>query len=217
MLDTLRKKNPGIRMYSVLDEEFRTFGRVIKNIDTKEIVKAGKLIEKPETGVRYLPSEESFEKLDIAEQIRTEVFGTLPTETGYCWGYSSFLNATEWHTSSEINIAVTPMVLLLGHLWEIEDGKSDSSKFTAFYVPEGVMIEVYATTTHYCPCQVQDDGFGCVVVLPKGTNTQLEVRPEDKLITAKNKWVIAHVDNKPMIGRGVTPGISGTNIEIRWR
>ncbi len=203
-------------MYSVLDEEFRKFGRVIKNIDTKEIVKAGKLIEKPETEVRYLPSEESFEKLAIAERIRTEVFGTLPTETGYCWGHSSFLNATEWHTSSEINIAVTPIVLLLGHLWEIEDGKTDSTKFTAFYVPEGVMIEVYATTTHYCPCQVQDDGFGCVVVLPKGTNTQLEARPEDKLIVAKNKWAIAHVDNKPMIERGVTPGIGGTNIEIRY-
>lgn len=216
MLDYLRKKNPGLKMYSVLDEEFCKFGRVIKNIDATEIVNVGKTIENPEIDVRYLPSEEKFEVLDIAEQIRTEVFGTLPTEIGYCWGHSSFLNATEWHTSSEINIAVTPIVLMLGHLWDIKDGKTDSSNFTAFYVPEGTIIEVYATTTHYCPCQVQDEGFGCVVVLPEGTNTQLEIRPEDKLISAKNKWVIAHNDNAAMIARGITPGISGENIAIKY-
>lgn len=216
MLENLRKKNPDIKIYSVLDEEFNSFGRVIKNIDVEEIIETAKQIEYPESGVRYLPSEESFEKLQIAEQLRTEIFGTLPTETGYCWGHSSFLNATEWHTSSEINIAVTPLVLILGHLWDIKDGETDSSKFTAFYVPQGVIIEVYATTTHYCPCQVSDDGFRCVVVLPEGTNTQLEVRPDDKLITAKNKWVIAHKQNEAMIARGVIPGIGGVNIEIKY-
>ena len=216
MLENLRKKNSDIKIYSVFDEEFNTFGRVIKNINVDEILKTAKEIEYPETGVRYLPTEESFEKLQIAEQLRTEVFGTLPTEIGYCWGHTSFLNATEWHTSSEINIAVTPIVLILGHLWDIKDCETDSSKFTVFYVPQGVIIEVYATTTHYCPCQVSDDGFRCVVVLPEGTNTQLEVCPEDKLITAKNKWVIAHKDNKAMIARGVIPGISGANIEIKY-
>ena len=216
MLEILKKKNPELEVYSVFDEEFKSFGRVIENINTDEIVKTAEQIEYPETGVRYLPSEESFEKLTIAEQICTELFGTLPTQTGYCWGHNSYLNATEWHTSSEINIAVTPIVLILGHVWDINDGKTDSSKFTVFYVPQGVMIEVYATSTHYCPCQVQDDGFGCVVVLPKGTNTQLEVCPEDKLITAKNKWVIAHNDNEAMAARGVVRGISGENIKIEY-
>ena len=216
MLDRIKEKNPGIKMYSVLDKEFCSFGRVIPNMNTDEIVRAAKGIENPETGVRYVPSEKRFEELAIAEQIQNKLFGTLPTEIGYCWGYSHFLNATEWHTSSEINIAVTPIVLLLGHLWEIEDNKTDSCKFTAFYVPEGVIIEVYATTTHYCPCQVQDGGFGCVVALPKGTNTQLEVKTEDKLMTAKNKWVIAHNDNQAMIARGVIPGISGKNFEIHY-
>lgn len=216
MLDRLKEKNPDIKMYSVLDEEFRTFGRIIKDVDTREILKVAKQIELQEVGVRYLASEENFEKLAIAEEIRNEVFGTLPTEIGYCWGHSSFLNATEWHTSSEINIAVTPIVLFLGHLWEIEDGKTDASKFTAFFVPEGVAIEVYATTTHYCPCQVQDEGFGCVVVLPKETNTQLEVQTKDKLMTAKNKWVVAHNDNHAMIARGITAGISGENLELKY-
>lgn len=216
MLDHLRKKNPGLKMYSVLDPEFCQFGRVIPNIDAAEIIAIGKKFENPKTGIQYLPSEEKLEALAVAKQIRTEIFGTLPTETGYCWGHNSLLNATEWHTSSEINIAVTPLVLLLGHLWDIKDGRTDSSRFTAFYVPEGTVLEVYATTTHYCPCQVQEEGFGWAVVLPEGTNTPLEIQPEDRLIVAKNKWVIAHDDNAAMIESGITPGISGTNIEIKY-
>lgn len=216
MLEILKKNNPGIKLYSVYDEEFRKFGRVIEGIDTDEIVNVAECIENPEVGVRYLPTEEKFENLAIARQLEAEVFGTLPSEIGYCWGHNSFLNATEWHSSSEVNIAVTPLVLFLSHLWDIKDGKTDSEKFTAFYVPAGAVVEVYATTTHYCPCQVRDEGFGCVVVLPEGTNTSLEVKTSNKFMTAKNKWVIAHNDNKPMIERGVIPGIGGTNFEIKY-
>src|SRR5699024_12860421 len=43
----------------------------------------------------------------------------------------------------------------------------------AFLVPAGTMIEVYATTLHYAPCSAQEKGFRCVVILPKGTNTEL--------------------------------------------
>lgn len=214
MLNRLKEKNSGMKIYSVLDKEFGTFGRVIPNMNTEEILKVAKGIRNPESGVKYVPSEEQFEELAIAEQIQNELFGTIPTEVGYCWGYSHFLNATEWHTSSEINIAITPLVLILGHLWEIEDNRTDSGKFTAFYVPEGTVIEIYATTTHYCPCQVQDGGFGCVVALPKGTNTPLEMKVENSLMTAKNKWLIAHDNNSAMIARGVMPGISGENFEI---
>ncbi len=99
-------------------------------------------------GVCYTPSEEKFEKLAIAEEITNEIFGTLPTQIGYCYGHSNYLNATEWHTSSEVNIAVTDLVLILGHIWDIKDGKIDSSQFKAFYVPEGTAIEVYSTSLH---------------------------------------------------------------------
>lgn len=216
MLENLKRKNKDFNVYSVYDSEFKSFGRIIGGIDASEIVKVGKEIKNPETGVRYVASEEKFECLKIAEQLKNEVFGTLPTEIGYCHGHNSFLNATEWHTSSEINIAVTPLVLFLGHLWDIEGGKTDSSKFIAFYVPEGTVIEVYATSTHYCPCSVADSGFGCVVALPLGTNTALEFQPQDRFMTAKNKWVIAHNDNAAMLARGVAAGIGGKNLELKY-
>ncbi len=215
MLKILKEKNPDIKFYSVLDDAFRTYGRVITNLDTADFVSAGKQLEIPEN-VCYRPSMEEFESLDGAGVIENEIFGTLSTEIGCCWGHSSFLNATEWHTSCEINIAVTPFVLLLGHIWDIVDNTIDASKFTAFYVPTGVALECYATTLHYCPCQVSDDGFICVVALPVGTNTALETTLSDKNITAKNKWQLCHFENEAAIARGVKPGISGVNYQIKY-
>lgn len=214
MLELLRNNNPDIQFYSVLDSEFKSYGRVL-NMDTSDFVEAGKKLEMPEK-VNYRPSIPELEALAGAATVRNEIFGTLPTETGCCWGHSSFLNATEWHTSSEINIAVTPLVLLLAHVWDIENDTIDSSRFTAFYVPEGVAIECYATTLHYCPCQVSDNGFICVVVLPEGTNTALETKTAEKKITAKNKWQLCHYENKAAIDRGVMPGISGVNYKINY-
>lgn len=214
MLSKLKEHNKDIPFFSVYDSEFKTFGRILK-LDTDEIIKVAEQFEMPEA-VNYMPSTKEFESLVIAKEICNEIFGTLPTEVGYCYGHSRMLNATEWHTSSEINIAVTDMVLILGHLWDIEDEKIDSSLFKAFFVPKGTAIEVYATSLHYCPCQVSDNGFRCVVALPRDTNTALETRMKDKKITAENKWLIAHVDNQAKIKQGAVAGITGINYEIKY-
>ena len=141
MLEKLKKLNPEIELYDVSGKEFATFGRIITSLDATEIIETAKKIANPDTGSSYLPTCEDFEILDIANKIENECFGTLPTQIGYCWGHNNFLNATEWHTSSEINIAVTPLVLILGHIWDIKDDKIDSSKFKAFYVPKGTVID----------------------------------------------------------------------------
>ena len=125
MLDNLKLKNPDIKLYSVNSEEFKTFGRVITGLDTSEIIKAAEKISRPAEGSAYTPSEESFEKLSIAKETENKFFGTLPAQIGYCHGHNSLLNAAEWHMSSEINIAVTPLVLILGHIWDIKSGKTD--------------------------------------------------------------------------------------------
>ena len=216
MLEYLKKLNPGVQIYSVNESEFQTFGRVINDLDTQEIIAAAEKIANPETGSLYTPSEDSFEKLKIAAQIKNEYFGTLPTQIGYCYGHNNLLNAAEWHTSSEINIAVTPLVLILGHVWDITDGKIDSSDFKAFFVPKGTVIEVYSTSLHFCPCEVEKGGFGCVVGLPLDTNTPLDETPENPLLFRKNKWIIAHEENTPLIDRGVVSGITGTNFEIKY-
>lgn len=78
------------------------------------------------------------------------------------------------------------------------------------------MVEIFATSLHFCPCEVDKNGFGCVVALPKGTNIPLEEKAENPLLFRKNKWLIAHEENEGLIGRGAVPGITGPNYEIKY-
>ena len=125
------------------------------------------------------------------------------------------LNALEWHKCSEINIAVTDLILLLGDVRDIEDGnRYDSAHVQAFKLLKGEAIEVYSTTLHFCPIETTKNGFGCVVGLMKGTNTELDYTPDDKRLYRKNKWLIAHNDNIALINKGAIGGIYGINYEI---
>ena len=213
MLDKLKKIND-IEIISVFDPEFDSYGRVLE-MDTQEIIKAAEKFDMPRD-VIYMPSTPEFESLPISKTIKNELFGTLPTQIGYCYGHNTALNAAEWHTSSEVNIAATDLVIIIGHRWDVKDDRIDSSKFKGFFVPEGTAIEVFATTLHYCPCQVSDDGFRWVVALPEDTNTELETSVLDKRMIAKNKWLIAHVDNEKEIKSGAVAGVVGVNYKINY-
>lgn len=216
MLQKLQEKNPHLPIYSVESEEFKRFGKVLHGFDTKEIVSVAKKIEPPENGSSYLASVDDFETLDIAYDMEVLCYGALPIQVGYCWGQNSNMNAMEWHAANEVNIAVTDLILILGHVWDLNGGRIDSSKFKVFYLPAGTVAEIYASSLHFCPCQVEKGGFGCVVALPQGTNTNLEEKTKDPLLFRKNKWIIAHEENCALIDRGVMPGITGENIKIQY-
>lgn len=214
-LERLVALNTDIPFYSVNSHEFCDYGRVL-DLDTEEIVSAGLKVEMPLEGAKYDASFDPFETLDIASAIKNKCFGQLDIQLGYCRGHANFMNAWEWHTSSEINVAVTDLVLILGKLTDMKEHHIDSSTAKAFLLKKGETVEIYATTLHFCPCEVSKDGFGCVVALPKGTNTPLDTTAEDKKLTHKNKWLIAHCDNEKMLASGRVAGISGKNFEIKY-
>lgn len=167
--------------------------------------------------VIYVPSVEEMENLSEATAFKNRIYGGLPIQVGYCNGNNHKLNALEYHRNSEINIAVTNMVLLLGWLWDVEkDYTYDTSKVEAFFVPAGTVVEMYGTTLHYAPCNDGENGFKCVVILPKGTNTDIDFpltkEGEDALMTAKNKWLIAHEEAGI---EGAFNGLRGENLTIR--
>ena len=87
-------------------------------------------------------------------------------------------------------------------------------------MPKGTTIEVYATSLHFCPCQVSDEGFCSIVVLPRGTNHPLtQEKPQGgdgRLLWAQDKWLIAHPDNKSVVERGAYPGLHGENFDIKY-
>ena len=204
-----------MKIQKVTDPAFRKYGQVLEGYDFTGLIKEMKHTPVPED-VIYVPSVEELEALDIMKDLQNKGSGGLPVQIGYCNGHNKKLNAVEYHRNSEINVAVTDLVLLIGHQQDIEpDHTYDTSKIEAFLVPAGTGIEVYATTLHYAPCHVNEGGFQCVVVLPKGTNTDLtfqtEKTGEDSLMTAKNKWLIAHEDAKIA---GAFNGLKGENITI---
>ena len=205
-----------MKIQKVTDPAFRKYGQVLEGYDFTGLIKEMKHTPVPED-VIYVPSVEELEALDIMKDLQNKGYGGLPVQIGYCNGHNKKLNAVEYHRNSEINVAVTDLVLLIGHQQDIEpDHTYDTSKIEAFLVPAGTGIEVYATTLHYAPCHVNEGGFQCVVVLPKGTNTDLtfqtEKTGEDSLMTAKNKWLIAHAEG------GQDPaafiGLVGKNLNI---
>ena len=215
MLEILKEKNPEIEIYSIRDNEFRKYGNVL-DIDTDEIVSACNKLKKPSSKSEYMASVESLEKLKMSENLREIMFGGCPAQIGITHGYNNFMNGLEYHRCSEINIAATPLVLILGLQYDMDGYEYDSSKMKAFYLEKGDAVEVYATSLHFCPCQVGDDGFSCVVVLPKDTNTLLDRPSSDRLLFKKNKWIICHDENQELIDRGIYPGIHGKNYEIKY-
>lgn len=212
-LEKLRALNPDIKIYTIHDKEFIPYGTPITDVDTSEIVEAGEKLLLA-GGAGYKASTPEFEALEIHNIIRDRFFGQMPTQTGFVWGKNCRMNALEWHKNSEINIAIDDIVLLLGQLDEIVDGKYHSDKVKAFYLEKGEMAEVYATSLHFTPCAVKKSGMGAVVGLPLGTNTALTAPSSDRFLRNKNKWLICHVDNKAMTEKGVEGNIEGVNIEL---
>ncbi|MDD2978566.1 MAG: DUF4867 family protein [Hespellia sp.] len=204
-----------MEIQNVADAGFRKYGKVLKGYDCTRLIKEMEHTPLPED-VIYVPSVEELEALEIAEEFKNRAYGGLPIQIGYCNGNNHALNALEYHRSSEINVAVTDLILLIGAQQDIsEDFQYDTAKVEAFKVPAGTAIEVYATTLHYAPCNAVEKGFQCVVVLPKDTNTdltfELKGEDDDPLLTAKNKWLLAHPDAKI---DGAVNGLVGENVTL---
>lgn len=199
----------------VTDVSFLPYGKVLTGYDVAPIIKVMENTPLPEDDVIYVPSLKELEELEISQKLCREAYVELPIEVGYCNGNNNKLNAVEYHRSSEVDIAVNDLILLLGRQQDIEnDFTYDTSKIEAFFVPAGTVVELYATTLHYAPCGSEGKNFRCVIVLPKGTNLELDEEHkdnEDKLITAKNKWLIAHKDAGI---EGAFCGLKGENITI---
>ena len=192
-----------MKIQKVTDPAFRRYGKVLEGYNFGPLLKEMKHTPVPEDVV-YVPSAEELEALDVEKELKNRAFGGLP------------VHALEYHRNSEINVTVTDLVLLIGHQQDIEEDLTyDTSKVEAFLVPAGTGIEVYATTLHYAPCHVNESGFQCVVVLPRGTNTEIDFPMsedgEDGLMTARNKWLIAHEDAKI---EGAFNGLKGENITL---
>jgi len=221
MLKHLNEVND-VKILSVNDPEFAPFGRVITGYDFSELIKyMEEQTAIPENGNVYVASVPEMEAIPVVEKIQNGFYGEMPIQVGYCNGRNTTYNGFEYHKGSEINVAITDFMLVLGHSWEIKDNTYKVEDARVFFVEKGTAIEMYQTTLHLSPCRVTDEGFKDIVVLPRGTNTPLEhkgeaLEPEAKLLLQKNKWVIAHPEREPLIKQGAVPGLLGENKELHY-
>ena len=218
MLTMLREKNPELRLFSVLDPEFRRYGRVL-NGETKELAAALEATPIPDEGNRYVASQASLEAVDLMPGLRRAVFGEMPIQAGYCNGNGYQLNAMEYHKCSEINFTTTGLVLLLALPEQLDDGKLNSADVVGFYLPAGVLVEIFPMVLHFAPCRVAESGFRCLVVLEQGTNAALPsvdtaAPGEEKLLWMRNKWMTCHPDS-PQKEKGAFVGIRGENLALK--
>ena len=173
-----------MQIKSITDEAFKKYGRVLK-IEVPDLLE--RLAKTPVTdGVEYVASAPELEACSEREAIQNSIYGGMPIQIGYCNGTNHTLNAVEYHRDSA--------------------------------APAGAVVELYATTLHYAPINAEGkENFRVVIILPEGTNTEPPVLsgvfPEDKLMTAKNKWLIAHAESNEGKG-GAFVGLKGENLTI---
>ena len=206
----------GMTVKKVTDPAFKAYGRVITGYDYSGLLKAMEQTPLPED-VIYIPSLPEMEALPAAKELENGIYGQMPIQIGCCNGHNKKLNAVEYHRDSEVDIAVDDLILILGKQQDIEEDHTyDTSRMEAFLVPAGTAVEVYATTLHYAPCHVKNEGFRCVIVLPRDTNLYMEPvevkDPEDRLLFARNKWLIGHAQGG--LPERAFIGLKGENLSV---
>lgn len=207
-----------MEILSVTDSSFKEYGQIVDGYDKEELLEVLRGEIEIVEHMAYVPKDERLMRLPIARDISNRFYGGMPVALGWVSGHNTKLNCLEYHRDSELNLGTEDFILLLGKRTQIAaDGTFDTDRVKAFLIPAGVMVEIYATTLHYAPCQADEHGFRVFAVLPDGSNTDKpEITPaneEDRLLFARNKWLLAHPDSQEAAA-GAFVGLKGKNIEI---
>jgi len=228
ILEQLREKNTKI-IYSIEDGVFNKYGQILK-VDVNETMI--KYMEEnpdfPELGNCYTASDKELELYPLKQWVEDNVYGQVESQFGYCNGNNSQVHGFEFHQCSEVFIAVTDCILALIEphrpLWNKEYNIDNAH---LFYVPKGVIIELYPLVGHFAPIRVYEEGFRSIIILTKGTNATLppiSLRKEYKemidldakqLAFAHNKWLYVHKDRMDLVDKGAYLHVIGDNSPIK--
>ncbi len=229
-------KNQLIELIPVDDERFKEYGRIVDGFDMEPVLQwMQENVTIPE-GLNYVPREEAFMEMPIARDLEYRFFGGLSTNLGWVAGHGTDLNALEYHKCSEVNLGLYDFVLFLGRRTELdEEGMLDTDLIKAFYVPEGVMIEMYAGTMHYAPRSYDlNRGYCVFAACLAGTNGDLPARDllkanlpgdscadaqgqvtlEDRHLAGVNKWLFAHPESGEVLNDNAPIGLKGVNLDL---
>ncbi len=212
-------KNSAYDIKRIDDPSFKQYGTLWNEFDLTELEAfCNKNVKIDSEKNFYVPSNPALEKLALIQQVSNEVYAGMPLEAGECTGQTRDFTAVEYHQGSEVNVALTDVVMVLAHRAILEKKGSIDPKEDAklFFVPAGTVFEMYSDTLHYSPIKVHASGFKVIVILPEGSNQPLPEKfsAKNKRIVKKNKFQLVHACRKDKIEAGAEIGVTGDLIEI---
>jgi len=206
-LGVLRRNNPNLTILSFADTPQHTLFRAV-SADTGAFLAAAESISPKEQNV-YIPSDDAMRA--AAREIGRSVFAELPIQSGWNYGGNTRMNGMEWHKSSEVIVACTDVVLLLGDHRDVVADTYESARAFGLYLQKGDAVELFPMTLHLAPLPAENGRFIAAILLPEGTNLPLS-GGTDGTMRAVNKWLIVHPENRRGIELGGQAGILGENI-----
>jgi len=223
-LIALQRKNPDLSVLAVTSPRFARYGRALEELDAQEAMAFAREKAHPGSEVVYEPSVAGLEAdKAFMEAASRRVYGDMPVQVGWCYGRNPQLNGLEYHKGPELLVAVTDLVLLLGHFDDIVWGEHityDTSRMEAFFLPQKTMVELHPWCLHFAPCHVHEKtGFCALITLPRDTNLPLHFEPEkvgeSALLFGRNKWLLAHPEAEALVQQGAYVGLEGENLRLQ--
>jgi len=209
---------------SVTSQDFKKYGMIHEGYQVDSLCKEAEKIDMPESGCLYEASIPTLEATADFQRFIDIYAGEQAFQCGMCWGHNKHLDGVEYHRASEILVAVTDMVVMLGDRRDLdEEFRYNSELIEAFSLPKGSVVELFATTLHLAPSTLDPTGFRCIVILPRGTNEPLSEEGkeitskavgEHRLLFARDKWLLFHPDTDGAKKGGIYPGVYGENYKL---
>ena len=220
IFNEIKKANKNQDIKSIFDECFDGYGRVLDNTPYKTLCsKLEKFTVITHSNVYKANEKAIFD--ESAHRAALNVFGGIDIQIGYCNGMNQTLNGMEYHKSPELIVAATDILLFLAKPSDLKNFSTlDSSCAKVFFAPKGSAFTLKSETLHLSPSCVHKSGFKSVIILPKGTNLDLDekrtddMEKESSILFKKNKWMITHKDREPLVSQGVKIGITGINTRL---
>ncbi len=209
MIPKLKARNPELSFLTI-DDDSNLFRKI--KLSAEQIISLSDKIEDSKAN-QYIPSDVALEELDIIKTLEKEVFAELPIQAGWCYGANRFMNAFEWHKTSEVVVACSDCLLLLGDYKDIIDETYNSEKAVALVLEKGQAVELMPLTLHFAPLPIEEF-FKVAIILVKKTNLPL-ASGIDGSRRAINKWMLVHADNIMGVLNGGKVGIIGENLNIK--
>ena len=118
-----------MKIFSVIDPEFKPYGRVVTGLDTAKAEILAALANTPlPAATDYVAEDAALQELPAAVEVSEHLFGGMPCQLGWCNGHNTYLNCLEYHRDSEFNLGTEDFVLLLARQEEIAGGKLDTAE-----------------------------------------------------------------------------------------